>query len=260
MLSRDRNTTYSTGDNGTNIDIINMLNPPSKLRSGWLNEICLASDLIDPYRAFHPTKRDFTYIPRGSKKNRSRLDYFLIHSSLLPFAKQCTIADSISTSLFDHKTVTLNFSQDKISSKLNINRTILSNPRTDDIVLAAFADTYLGHARRLRAAGIQRQHVFRLHDQDPLAEQKITVGTFIRQLKELNDLIERSRNEVDNNLLPLLIAEKETEVEMTRALIWSVDQYSNIELNCDDDYFFEALASNIKGSVVSFQAWVKKSR
>jgi hypothetical protein len=37
-----------------------------------------------------------------------------------------------------------------------------------------------------------------------------------------------------------------------------VEQYSNLELNCDDDFFFEALASNIKGSVVSFQAWVKK--
>jgi exonuclease III len=65
IVGGDWNTTYSTGDNGTNIDIINMLNPPSKLRSGWLNEICLAEDLIDPYRAFHPTKRDFTYIPRG---------------------------------------------------------------------------------------------------------------------------------------------------------------------------------------------------
>ncbi len=215
-----------------------MLNPPSKLRSGWLNEICLGSDLIDPYRAFHPSRRDFTYIPRGSKKNRSRLDYFLISNSILPFAKRCIIADSISTSLFDNKTVTLNFFQEKISSKLTINRSILSNPRTDDIVLAAFADTYLAHARGMGAAGIQHQHVFRLNEQDPLAEQKITVGTFIRQLKELNDLVERARNEMDNNLLQLLIAEKETEIEMTRALIWSVEQYSNIELNCDDDYFF----------------------
>ncbi len=143
-------------------------------------------------------------------------------------------------------------------SKLTINRSILSNPRTDDVVLAAFADTYLAHARGPGPAELQPQLVFRLNERDPVEEQKLTVGTFIRQLKELNNLIERSRTETETNLLQLLIAEKETEIELTRALIWSVERYSNIELNCDPDYFFEALASNIKGSVVSFQAWVKK--
>ncbi len=32
-----------------------------------------------------------------------------------------------------------------MSSKLSINRTILSNPRVEDVVLAAYADTYLAH-------------------------------------------------------------------------------------------------------------------
>jgi hypothetical protein len=160
--------------------------------------------------------------------------------------------------LFDHKAVTLSFFQEKISSKLTINRSILSNPRTDDIVLAAFADTYLAHARGPGPAELQPQLVFRLNERDPIEEQKLTVGTFIRQLKDLNNLIERSRTEPETNLLQLLIAGKETEIELTRALIWSVERYSNIELNCDPDHFFEALASNIKGSVVSFQAWIKK--
>ncbi len=194
----------------------------------------------------------------GQKKNRSRLDFLKISNSILSFAKRCIIADSISISLFDHKTVTLSFFQEKISSKLTINRAILSNPRTDDVVLAVFADTYLAYARGAGPAEMQPQLVFRLNERDPLEDQKLTVGTFIRQLKELNNLIERSHNETENNLLQLLIAEKETEIELTRALIWSVERYSNIELNCDPDYFFEALASNIKGSVVSFQAWVKK--
>jgi exonuclease III len=91
IVGGDWNTTYSTCDSGTNIDIIIMLNPPSKLRSGWLNEICLSSDLIDPYRAFHPSRRDFTYIPRGSKKNRSRLDFFLISNSILSLPKDVSL-------------------------------------------------------------------------------------------------------------------------------------------------------------------------
>ncbi len=125
-------------------------------------------------------------------------------------------------------------------------------------MLAAFADTYLAHARGPGPAELQPQLVFRLNERDPIEEQKLTVGTFIRQLKDLNNLIERSRTEPETNLLQLLIAGKETEIELTRALIWSVERYSNIELNCDPDHFFEALASNIKGSVVSFQAWIKK--
>jgi hypothetical protein len=31
-----------------------------------------------------------------------------------------------------------------------------------------------------------------------------------------------------------------------------------LKLTCENDFFFEALASNIKGSVISFQTWVKK--
>jgi hypothetical protein len=42
--------------------------------------------------------------------------------------------------------VYLDFTREKTFKKLFINRTILSNPRTDDVVLAAFADTYLAHA------------------------------------------------------------------------------------------------------------------
>jgi exonuclease III len=261
IVGGDWNTTYSTSDSSSNIDILHMQKPPSQLRSGWLNEICLRVDLIDPYRAFYPSRRDYTFIPHGTKKNRSRLDFFLISSSILQFAKRCLIADSLSTSLFDHKLVTISFLHKKMSSKLSINRTILSNPRTDDVVLAAFADTYLAHAGTQDAAGAAAtpQLVFRHNDRDPLEAQRISVGTFISQIRDLNDLIERYHNESQNNLLKLLIAEKETEIELSRAQIWSADRFSNLVLNCDADFFLEALASNIKGAVVSFQTWVKKT-
>jgi hypothetical protein len=89
--------------------------------------------------------------------------------------------------------------QEKISSKLCINRTILSNPRTDDVVLAAFADTYLAHATS--GGGAEgTQHVFHLNQADPLETQKSVVGNFIRLTKELNDLIEKARNDSENNL------------------------------------------------------------
>jgi exonuclease III len=153
IVGGDWNTTYSTSDSNCNTDILNMQHPPSTIRSGWLNDICISSDLIDLYRAFHPSKRDFTFVPHGSKKkNRSRFDFFLISNPILEFVKSCTIADSVLISLFDHKPVFLNFCQEKVSRKLAINCSILFHPRTDDVVLAAYADTYLAHARGERDA------------------------------------------------------------------------------------------------------------
>jgi exonuclease III len=68
ILGGDWNTTYSTGSIRQNIDIYSMSSPPSTLRSGWLHELCMELDLLDPFRALHPTAREFTFIPRGIKK------------------------------------------------------------------------------------------------------------------------------------------------------------------------------------------------
>jgi hypothetical protein len=86
----------------------------------------------------------------------------------------------------------------------------------------------------------------------------VAVGTFIRLLKDFNALTERLRKNPSNNLLSLLVAEKETEIALQRELIWSVERYSELNLSCEHDFFFEALASNIKGAVISFQTWIKK--
>jgi hypothetical protein len=123
-----------------------MASPPSLIRSGWIADICSSFGLLDPFRAFHPTRKDFTYFPHGARKNRSRIDFFLISESLLSSCRSCNISPWLSTSLFDHKSVNMDFSKEKIKPKLFINRTIISNPRTEDVVLAAYADTYLARA------------------------------------------------------------------------------------------------------------------
>ncbi len=47
--------------------------------------------------------------------------------------------------ILDHKPVILTFIKDKIKSKPTISKTVLSLPRTDDIVLASVLDAYLIH-------------------------------------------------------------------------------------------------------------------
>jgi hypothetical protein len=172
---------------------------------------------------------------------------------------RCEISSSISTSLFDHKSVFLDFTKNKTSSKLFINRTILNNPRTDDVVLAAVADTYLSHAAAVQPPGVlEEEYVFHHGARDPLASQKTKVGNFIKLCKDYNALVERRTTDKNSNLLSLLIAEKDTEVNLQRDKIWDVERFSRLKLNCSDDFFFEALASNIKGHVISYQTWVKK--
>jgi hypothetical protein len=67
----------------------------------------------------------------------------------------------------------LDFTQEKTSSKLFINRSILSNARTDDVVLAAYADTYLSHAAPIQPAPVLRQYVFHDAPLDGIEAQKI---------------------------------------------------------------------------------------
>jgi exonuclease III len=76
IIGGDWNATVCTLNSPDNIDILNMLNPPSHIRSQKIDELMQEGKLTDPFRALWPEKRDFTYIPRTGRRNRSRLDFF----------------------------------------------------------------------------------------------------------------------------------------------------------------------------------------
>jgi exonuclease III len=107
ICAGDWNLTYSTDPTESNIDILNMLSPPSPYRSRRLNEICEAASLVDPYQILQPRRREFTYVPRTAAKNRSRLDFFLISEKYINILDKCSISSSLITMLFDHKCVFL---------------------------------------------------------------------------------------------------------------------------------------------------------
>jgi exonuclease III len=76
ICAGDWNLNFSTQPVEENIDVLNMCNPPSLIRSGWLQEICECGNLTDPFRALNYNKRDFTFVPRTGARNRSRIDFF----------------------------------------------------------------------------------------------------------------------------------------------------------------------------------------
>ncbi len=59
-------------------------------------------------------------------------------------------------------------------------------------------------------------------------------------------------------MIPLLKAGINTEIDLKKTQVWDIDRYTNLKLTCSNEFFFEALASNIKGSVISFQTFTKK--
>ena len=88
ILCGDWNCTYSAGAVCDNPDVFNMKNLPNKKHSELLNALCAKYNLADPYRCFHPKKRDFTYIPRDTlKTNRSRLDFFICSKKIIADSK-----------------------------------------------------------------------------------------------------------------------------------------------------------------------------
>jgi hypothetical protein len=109
-------------------------------------------------------------------------------------------------------------------SKLSINRTIINNPRVEDVVLGAFADTYLAHAAEQQDPRNQFVH-HNLPGRD-IEIQKGTVGRFLTLIREYNDLTLREITEPDNNLLNLLKAGTVRNIELQREQIWSIEDFS----------------------------------
>jgi exonuclease III len=117
VIGGDWNATYSINVGLDNIDIFRMQSPPSVTRSMWLNQICRDFSLCDPYRALHPTTRDYTFIPHGTRANRSRIDFFLVGDELITVLGKCDIGPCVGTTLFDHKPVLLDFKTEKKAVK-----------------------------------------------------------------------------------------------------------------------------------------------
>jgi hypothetical protein len=108
-----------------------------------------------------------------------------------------------------------------------INRSIISNPRTADIVAAAAADTYLHHATpgQPHPAGLQ-QLVFNQEEEDPIQAQKVTVGALLLAIHNFNDIKLRLLLEGETELLKLQLAAKNTEISELREQLWNPADYA----------------------------------
>jgi exonuclease III len=146
IIGGDWNATVNCLNSVDNIDTLYMAAPPSIFRSQKIRDLCYVSKLMDPFRALWLEEREFTYIPRSGARNRSRIDFFLISDSILNNVSKCSIAESLSSSLFDHKSVKLYFGSDTIRASSTIYNSTINHSRFINVVTNSITDTYLNHA------------------------------------------------------------------------------------------------------------------
>jgi len=110
VLGGDWNTTWDTRPPAVNIDIFKMAAAPNTANCERLHRLSEVFNITDPFRILYPEKIDFSYSPFGTvRKNRSRIDFFLVSEALLEKLHDCTISSSPLTELFDHKNIAVKF-------------------------------------------------------------------------------------------------------------------------------------------------------
>jgi len=160
IIGGDWNATYSCLNVQNNPDVLFMQDVPNMHHSKKIRELCREFNLTDPYRVMYPNRLEYTYVPYGTiRKNRSRLDFFLISTDITQRLESCTIKQNTQSKLFDHKAIVIDFNKIKPqSSRPNISNSILRDPDLDFVVALAYYECY-AHATvddNLRNAALQR--------------------------------------------------------------------------------------------------------
>jgi exonuclease III len=110
VMGGDWNCTYSTAPPATNIDIFKMANAPNLNHSKLFKKMCDDLELCDPFRTKFPNRLDFTYRPSNLlKKNRSRIDFFIISRNLVNLVTDIENKGSLQNKHFDHMAILLSF-------------------------------------------------------------------------------------------------------------------------------------------------------
>ena len=227
IIGGDWNCTFSDEHIACNIDCLNMASVTNKRHSGYIKDICKNFNLLDPYRGFFPNRKDYTFGSKNLiKKNRSRIDFFIISDSLLQFLSKCEISTEIQTELFDHHRVTMCFGSKNFKLRQSINPAILSHPRFPEVLLAATVDTYLNHADPLN-----NPHV-------DLIQGTAEVGSFLETLRVINNVEHDIALNGTSPQYELDLAEQKQVLAKKKNIMPSADELDTLNLVCANDIFF----------------------
>jgi Reverse transcriptase (RNA-dependent DNA polymerase) len=249
IIGGDFNCTYSSDTIQNNIDCLNMADVPNIRHSTYLNEMCEALNVTDPYRYLNPNSREYTYIPFGTvRKNRSRLDFFLISYELISDGLICVHSDSVHGTLFDHKSVIMTLGQTlpkkRRKKRLAISNAILTDTDVDIVGWFAVFETYLHHLNV--GPNLQRE----------LNETLTLCGSVHCMLRDAGpDPLYYLFNATEEKILTRSQNLKKIRKIMSE---FPVDVLYNFELSVPDDIFMETILNNFRNKITSYQAFIFK--
>jgi exonuclease III len=250
LVGGDWNATWDSNPVPLNIDVVNMVNVPSRKRSLQIKAIANSLNLTDPYRFFHPEKRDFTFIPNIlNNRNRSRLDFFLLTENLLQDCKNNIIPHSLSSKLFDHKQISISFKMNSNKNIQKIKDVILTDETFEKILLIHAFDTYINHA--------STGDGFTLAEKERLTAEIGRIMGIINSIQNEKILGAQTGNFLEHNAI---IENLKIELQEGLERLPDLEFFENLALDCEDDVFFEILVIILKNASLSFQSNFYKTK
>jgi len=244
VLAGDWNTTVSGRNVENNADVHNMRSIPSATRTLWLNDLMARFNMIDIFRHRNGDVRDYTYVPFGSvRKNRSRIDYFLVSDSLIGHVSDCSIMQHNLGKMFDHRPIFLALGTVKKKGRTVLNNRILNHPLLFRTCKLAAYEAILNH---ISITGAISEHMF-LNTCTELERADVI----------LHRLLDFCSTWDWNTLTPDLLQEKRNlELELDNILtnITPYDDLCNRDKEIDNDIWFEELIGNITKRALGLQA------
>jgi exonuclease III len=248
VLGGDWNCLFSTDNVAHNLDCINMLSCPNQNNSIALNDVCTDLMLFDPFRYLHPDKRDYTYLPRvRDKKNRSRLDFFIVSCPVLNSVTNCKILPAKQNCLFDHKAIELELGKKNtpVRRQPRINNANLNIDILEILVETTVAETYLIH---LEEGELEPQ---------VKADLLLQVGLLKRDLRAVPYPYELWPN---NSYDAGDVVRRILQMEQIRNRCdgFDLENLKNLKLSTDSLFFMEVLLNNVRNETIGFQVHFRK--
>jgi len=245
ILGGDWNLTWDTSDVDLNMDVINMVNIPSRRRSLKLREIAEELNLQCPYRVLYPNKKEYTFIPSSENmQNRSRIDFFFTSDGVTEYVSRCEIPHCLKSNVFDHKEIRLDIGTPKKRYNQSIVNAILSEPDLDISVKLGVFECYLTHS---------------IVGGDFTDEHRIEILSKIGRINENKETIRNLKLEWLGDIngdIPDPVAIIDGLQDRCRELIAELPElefFENLTLTCNKDVFFEVLTMSVKTYALSFQ-------
>jgi exonuclease III len=248
VIGGDWNATPSYAPVDINPDVIFMRSIPSRIKSEHVETMCADCDLSDPFRTLNQDLKEFSYYPSCQlRKNRSRIDFFLVSSDIYEFVESCNIAQSFCNKAFDHKPIFLTMKKRKGKGRICIYDSTINHPLSTDVIKCACYRVTIEEAAMV--AGPLTEQI--LHGElvkIEVIEDIIKNICTVKGISCARDWIE----EEDGRL-----AQLEDELTHVWTTVADLQYLQTFTRQVDPDVFFKKLLSSCKSSMLRLQNLAK---